>query len=458
MAVNGFAAELQKLLRITNTKSATLAKAVQYDLSYISKWLSGKMLPSEKNIDEVIQNIIICICENGEDKLQTEYKCAGNKLKECLSVELRKEYDKSRPKEKTSSFQGAKPISEVVQAIERRVGEVSTVTAVIDILSMPHESRLLMAGIKEGRFSSKPFNQSYEMIICLDSSDCVYDSIFLIHMLTSFSNIDFRLYCHPAAQGKLIYSMDDEVMSAFLFPGNKDCIGVGELSNGRTVRQNLNTLIEQENLMFRKSSMLEMIECKDYFQTLISPNTKWVIGHPTELLLPQEVFEELANGEPYEAELRKLYALSQNVLHNKAAKVMIYESTMTNIAIDGVVDFYNRPVKLNPQQILKCLDYYMDLAEMEAEIKLIDGGFSDDFRYITNPCMFLSDLTCYLRLENNRYEDNILLLNYKGIKDLFIRFFDAVWTQRPDVVTSCKEDIREKMKHYRRSAQVLLNS
>ena len=82
---------------------------------------------------------------------------------------------------------------------------------------------------------------------------------------------------------------------------------------------------------------------------------------------------------------------------------MIYESTMTNIAIDGVVDFYNRPVKLNPQQILKCLDYYMDLVEMEAEIRLIDGGFSDDFRYITNPCMFLSDLTCYLRLENNRY-------------------------------------------------------
>lgn len=458
MEVNAFAAELQKLLRITNTKSVTLAKAVQYDLSYISKWLSGKMLPSEKNIDEVIQNIILCICGNGEEKLQAEYGCTGSLLRNNLTVELREQYDKSRPREVTAAFQGSRPIFDMISAIDKRVYEAAKVLAVIDILSLPHESRLVMAGIKDGYFSSQNLNQTYEMIISLNSSDCVYDSIFMIHMLTSFSCIDFKLYCNPAAQGKLIYSMDDEVVSAFLFPGNKDCIGVGELSNGMDIRQNLSTLINQENLMFRQSSIPYMIACKDYIQALISPNIKWLIGHPTELLLPQDVFEELITGEPNDTELRKLYALSQNVLHNKTAKVMIYESTMTNIAVDGVIDFYNKPVKLKPQQILRCLDYYAELTGMGAEIKLIDGGFSEDFRYITNPCMFLSDLTCYLRLENNRYEDNILLLNYRGVKDLFNHFFDTVWTQRTDVVTSDKEAICEKMKHYRKSAEVFVNA
>lgn len=55
-------------------------------------------------------------------------------------------------------------------------------------------------------------------------------------LAVGIANIDFRLYCHPTAQGKLIYSMDDEAISAFLFPGNKDCIGVGELSNGRVIQ------------------------------------------------------------------------------------------------------------------------------------------------------------------------------------------------------------------------------
>ena len=458
MAMNGFAVELQKLLRITNTKSATLAKAVRYDLSYISKWLSGKMLPSEKNIDEVINNIITCICENGEEKLQTQYGCTGNLLKKQLSIELHKEYDKSRPKEVIESFKIARPISEIVHTIDKNLCDVASVVAVIDILSLPHDSRLVLAGIKEGHFSGERNNQTYEMVISLDSSDCVYDSIFLIHMLTSFSNIDFKLYCNPVARGKLIYSMDDAVLSAFVFPANKDCIGVGELSNGKKIRQNLNTLIEQENLIFRRSSIMEMIDRKDYFRNLISPNIKWLIGHPTEQLLPQDIFKELIAGESNEAELRKLYALSQNILRNKTTKVMIYESTMTNIAVDGIIDFYNRPVKLKPQQILRCLDYYMDLAGMGAEIKLIDGGFSEDFRYITNPCMFLSDLTCYLRLENNRYEDNILLLNDRGVKDLFNHFFDTVWIQRADVVMSNEKVIREKIKHYRKSAEVLMNA
>lgn len=45
---NKFAKLLQELLTRTGTKSSALAKALQYDVSYISKWQSGRMLPSEK--------------------------------------------------------------------------------------------------------------------------------------------------------------------------------------------------------------------------------------------------------------------------------------------------------------------------------------------------------------------------------------------------------------------------
>lgn len=38
------------LLDMTNTKLSGVAYALDYDISYISKWNSGKKLPSSKNI------------------------------------------------------------------------------------------------------------------------------------------------------------------------------------------------------------------------------------------------------------------------------------------------------------------------------------------------------------------------------------------------------------------------
>ena len=45
---NRFSELLEQLINISGVKSAGLAKALQYDASYISKWVSGRMLPTEK--------------------------------------------------------------------------------------------------------------------------------------------------------------------------------------------------------------------------------------------------------------------------------------------------------------------------------------------------------------------------------------------------------------------------
>jgi hypothetical protein len=428
---------------------------VQYDLSYISKWLSGKMLPSEKNVDEVIENIISCILSSDQVKLAEEYGCKKEELENIMIADLKEAYEKSRPKTIMDRFQAVQSTADVMRLIDKKLADAKTIIAVLDIFSLAHENRLVLAGIKDGHFVKNTHADEYSMIISINSGDCVYDSIFLIHMLTSFSGINFNLYNNSLATGKLIYSVDDSTISAFVFPGNKDFIAVGELGDGKKIRQNISPFIDQQNLIFRKSKIQDMIENREYIQTMISTNIRWVLGHATELLLPQQVFEELIADQSNQAEYHRLYSLSQSILRNPATKVMIYESVMANLAVDGILDFYNQPVQLNPQQILCCLDYYMNLSEMGAEIKLIDGGFSDDFRYITNPCLFLSDSICYLRLENNRYEDNILLLNDRGVKELFDQFFDTVWMKREDVVTSEQELIREKMKHYHVSAEIL---
>lgn len=48
---------LEKLLYISKQKKSSLAKMLGYDISYISKWTSGKNLPIHKNIQEICLNI-----------------------------------------------------------------------------------------------------------------------------------------------------------------------------------------------------------------------------------------------------------------------------------------------------------------------------------------------------------------------------------------------------------------
>lgn len=459
MSTNSFATKLQHLLKLSNVKNTTLANAVQYDLSYISKWLSGKMIPSDKNIDIIIQRISKCLIEADCEKLLQDYNCDMLSLQDHIQSDLEKAYEECRPKLSKDKFQAVLSISEVVQSLDVKTRNGQKVFSVIDLFSLPHENRLVLAGIKNSHFVEMPCTlEEYSMIININSSDYIYDSIFLIHMLTCMSNIEFRLYRSEVAAGKLIYCIDTQAISAFLFPGNKDCVAVNELSNGQKIQQSITPLFNQENLIFRKTTISNMIFHREYFQTLISTNIRWILGHATELLLPEEVFKELLAADDRDtSEYTRLYSLSQRIISKKSSRIMIYESAIANLVVDGIIDFYNRPILLSRNQILKCLEYYENILQKECQIKLIDGGFSDDFKYITNPCMFFSDSLCYVRLENNRYSNNVLILNDRIVKEMFDHFFEAVWNHRKDVVTEDELQIKDKIEHYKESAIVLMN-
>ena len=75
---NRFSNLLKHLMSITKLKNYTLAKELQYDESYISKWVTGSLLPTEKNSDKVFRDISRCIVSSldaeSRDTLYTEYQ------------------------------------------------------------------------------------------------------------------------------------------------------------------------------------------------------------------------------------------------------------------------------------------------------------------------------------------------------------------------------------------------
>lgn len=60
---NRFSILLEHLLEVAEVKNYTLAKRLQYDVSYISKWVSGRMLPAKKTEKRVMEGISACVVD-----------------------------------------------------------------------------------------------------------------------------------------------------------------------------------------------------------------------------------------------------------------------------------------------------------------------------------------------------------------------------------------------------------
>lgn len=55
---NRFSKLLSYLMEVSELKNYTLANHLQYDVSYISKWINGQMLPGSKTEKTVLQGKI----------------------------------------------------------------------------------------------------------------------------------------------------------------------------------------------------------------------------------------------------------------------------------------------------------------------------------------------------------------------------------------------------------------
>lgn len=477
---NSFAALLLKLQRSAGIKNAVLAKALGYDVSYISKWTSAKSLPSQKGINAIAEITAELVCESAGERVleelskELDFSCdmAAESIRRliieaCNASRDGQEREQDTDKEPLVDYFVSADALYAAGEIARLRGKINY--GMIDIFSMEKDARLMLAGIEKGHFIyDEKEDVKYKLVVSLakESSkeqDCVYDCIFLIHMLTSFSAIDFELYNHCDAKRTVMYCADGSSFVTGHLSGMGDrvsglAIGDGE-KEALAICRDIEGCMADENLIFRKISIDHMTESNEYACSLISTNVRWLLGHITELLLPERVFEHLLSNMPKQKQkrLRELYLLAGNVIRQPGCRTLLYESAISEFAISGEVDFFNNRMFLDAAGRAEVINYLVGLLDEEngASLRLIEGGFSSDFRYITNPCVFFSDSICYVRLENGRYEDNILILSDKRVRTLFGSFCDEIWDNRTDVVISEKSQIEEKLLHYSRQCELL---
>lgn len=469
---NRFSQILEQVMNLGEIKNVTLAKALQYDVSYISKWTSGRMLPAEKNKRNVLRRIsreiVQLSSKTGKENLYENYQVWNDiELEETIFDNLEAEYNfvqdmqreyGSSVEPKTIFFAKLSPaqyISKMHHPVLRRVSQLN-ITAEMDLLALTHEYRLqiIQGNIRRDVHVSYPdVHFSLMVDLTLDKIDDTYDPIFLLNMMSDMARIDFCLYKGAQAAGRLIFAVKDEFMISGMLMDSDRCMAVTVSSaaeNCSPMYDSIRDLCTRETLMYRSTTMQKMIEKKSYVRAILSLNQKWIIGHLTEHFLPDDLFEELLaqvkeqDNTVQEERLRYFHILIKKTMETTPISIILHSSALTNLAVDGELDFFDYPVHLTLEQRKHCLQHVYELCTKQKNfcVKMVHGCLVSDFQYAVTQCVFLSDTVCYARLHTENRINNLAVFNHPDMKTIFLRFFETMWSEKNKIVCTETDTIR----------------
>lgn len=480
---NRFGTKLGQLLVSADIKNFTVAQNLKYDVSYISKWISGKAVPSKKNIESIVNLVCSLVINNGssdfKERMKNEYSAEDEEqLRDALKRDLLAAYH-----ETVGDFDYSKYVNNasvvirpegqypLLQDYAKSVDVTKPVEIAImaDLFAMDHLSKLLLAGIEDHHFRVQRERSDIHLHFILDieqlTGHSVYDVILFVHMLTNYSLLDFTLSQSKEAKGKLMFSIMKHYAGISLLTDNGQflcTVSSRDKEVGHSIYENIITHENPDQSLFSSLTLGAMLETHEYMQLLLEKNNRWLVGHMMELFITKDLFYQLLEKKfPEESlvrrEAERAYLIAQNILGREDVFIMIYNSALTNFMLSGELDFFNRKVILDAKERKQQLVHLRNLLYEHdgSHIKMVSGGFSDDFRYITNPCIFLSDTINYLRLENNYYDKNILLIRDNRLREIFNVFYDEIWNDRQDVVVSERQLILDQLDNLINAATLL---
>lgn len=457
---NRFSGLLKHLMNIAKLKNYTLAKELQYDESYISKWVTGALIPAEKNSENIFRGISHCVVKSLDEEsraiLYADYQVDQEEdLEEAVFDNLKAEYDYViNLKESTGSDVVQEtvfyPELTLVQFLKkmhhpilRQVKSLSVIMAT-DILALDRSYQLALTELDTDT-NVNVTQRSYpgvrfSMLINLDSpnTDNTYNVQFIQSLLTNLTNVDFQLYSSSRSQGKILFAVKDAYLITGMIMDENHCLSVTtseEPKNCNAIYDRLQSLCNQETLVIRRTNLSQMMRSNEYMQYIFSRNQRWVFNHVTEYFLVDEIFEELADEycnlhrDVERTSLMQIHKLASSVFESMKIQLLLSESGITDFAVNGAIDFLGTKIQLEPRRRLQCLEYVESMTGKNPnfEIRILQIGNALNLHHIPAPTLFLSDSICYLRIIRNGSTNNLSVLNCPQICNMFRKYFDDLW-------------------------------
>lgn len=454
---NRFSSLLKHLMTIAGVKNYALAKDLQFDESYVSKMISGSLMPPKKTSEKIIRTISRHIADaldsDSRAELMEEYRIVREKdlehviydnlMAEYLYVMGLKEETGSEVAQKTKYFPEL-TLPQVMQKsrypLLRQMRELNVISA-MNLLALDRNYQLTVREMENNEnvvYKTTP-NIHYYMLINLDDNreQNLYNVSFLVNLLTNMADIDFQIFVWPQAADKLVFAVRDAYSIAGMVIDENHCISVTaseDVGNTNAIFDRLKMLCTTENILVRRTSMEDMLLSSDYVRFLLARNQRWLLGHFTEHLVPDELFGELVKGycenrQVKPDELLRIRAMTRSVIADLGGRIILSEQAITDFAVTGELDFFGTKITLNPQQRLAVLGNMAEGRQgAKCRMKIMKAGTVPENQSVFRASMFLSDALGCLRLIRGGTEQNVSIINKIQMLDMCKNYFDEVWS------------------------------
>lgn len=481
-----FGKNIEALIQLTGQKNYSLAKELGYDVSYISKWISGSMLPASKNIKTICEKtakfIVDNMTENHKSEILKYYELDINNynhdedLIEFIQNMLKDSYLYSSDKKANKNY--IKVSNENVgtcnsllyikprllkKHLDEGIMELTTkevrndVILLADLFSLGKDDRVHIAGIRRGSTTKTTMNNvRMRFLISFDENapDIIFNTILFMNMIKIYSNIDLTFYSCKHSQYSLTSVVKDNNFTYSVYTDTKQCLFTNISQDKKVVQdmyESLEDMIDtRSRITFLKKTPKDMILEKNYIEYMIGRDLKWLIGNMSELFMPSDLFLEIGKlvfGESKEIinELKKIDAILQNAVYKSNIQILIYENSIREYISNGRLSFFNTTITLSLDQRQRHIEYMESLLKENSniDIKLINGNLIDDFKNKENPTAYLSRNINIIKGNFNEYsegENKYLIVRDNRLENIFKRFFKEVWESDMHNISKFKDE------------------
>ncbi len=456
---NRFSSLLKNLMNTANLKNTVLAQELQYDVSYISKWSNGQILPAEKGIEKILTGISGCIVRSVEDtvreQLYNKYNVDNTSdLEGAIFDNLLIEYNYVKELKDDTGSEVAPPfmyypeltllqfVTKMKHPVLRNVQSLNVVV-MMDLLSMEKNSQYVVAELHNYSrpeqhivYTGVHFDMLLDMSVAMDNP--IHNTTLLLNMIANFARLDFNMYETKQARGKAIFTVDGGFNISGMIIDNNHCIAVTtseEQEISSVMYHKLRSFCSKNNSLFLHEEMSEFIMSGNYMKAILSEHHYWMSSYLSEHFMPESLFTEILETmkeeeEPvYLEQLQRNYRLCKNILNATETNVMIIDAAIHSLMVYGNVSFYHKKLQLNIRQRLDYLKHILELIEQndKLKIRLLGKDTFSDFLFIGSPNIFISDAASHLRLSESLVKNRVEVINSASMDQLLKTAYNSMW-------------------------------
>ena len=460
------------LLDMTNTKLSSVAYALDYDISYISKWNSGKKLPSSKNIYTINRKLAPLFAKALIEEEKTKDFLLSFEIKnseilkkdqekglEILIYKLLNEsyaYSNTDIKEEIPSatnfvFKTSSVESDLKEILDKLILENKDldIWATFDITS-PYAEILIQ--------SIKKIAKEVEVNLHLLCKKDDIEKIDILKIITDNSSINIELYERSYTHCDFILIKDEMYIIIAEREDYSTLTSGRELDTLFEISSFMDNFFDGLNKIIVTSSPQEMAET-DYRKYFYSDNEfLFLSNYGFEFLLPNYIIDRIEDSIDQDNKINKeeisgIKLLWQELFVDAKINFLTTRTSLLNYLETGNVLYCSTKAKLSPKEIEDHIKNIIDIMENNDNINFY---IINDNRYLKS--MGLDKFNFFIN-ENNMFFKKIgrdkLHTNASIVTD--IKIHNKIQSVLKDIMNSPyskKYDVKELEKLFDKYSQV----